>query len=561
MGTGAREIIPERGYRRARIYHRQPGPVGVPSAGLISMTPTGLKFLYRVATGSWFGAICLCLAVSSLFPSRATSAALLRGPYLQQGTPTTMTVRWRTDLPTASVVLYGQDPDLLFEITGSLQPVTEHIVTVTGLEPDQLYYYSVGSLSETLAQGTETRFRTSPLPGSTRPIRIWAIGDCGTFGLGGENQAGVRDAYYAHPRSHATDVWLALGDNAYFRGEDHEYQLRFFNVYHRIMRNTVLWSTLGNHETYSQLNRGVLPYFDMFTFPTRAEAGGVASGTENYYSFDYGNVHFICVDSEIANRRNPAAMLQWLRSDLEANTADWTIAFWHTPPYSMGSHHSDWESALAWMREEVVPILEAHGVDLVLSGHSHIYERSYLLHGHYEDSTTLTSEMILDRGDGRPGGSGAYHKLTSGPRANKGAVYVVAGSSGWATFRTGFHPAMYYDALTRGSLVLDVNGLELKAQFLTEQGTIDDHFTIRKLEGPAFPLLVRSITLGAGGVAMWFWSEPGKSYQVEATSSLESPAQWEPIGEPIVAQQDRTQWTHRAANPSQQLFFRVLEVQ
>src|SRR5687767_5402286 len=140
----------------------------------------------------------------------------------------------------------------------------------------------------------------------------------------------------------------------------------------------------------------------------------------------------------MVNARTPGSpMLNWLEQDLAANTNDWIIAFFHHPPYTKGSHSSDREIEHIEMRENVMPILESYGVDLVLGGHSHIYERSFLLSGHYNSSSTLAPGMIRDAGSGRPTDTGAYRKTSSGPNANEGAVYVVAGSSGWATFRTG----------------------------------------------------------------------------------------------------------------------------
>ena len=127
-------------------------------------------------------------------------------------------------------------------------------------------------------------------------------------------------------------------------------------------------------------------------------------------------------------------MLTWLEQDLAATEKDWIIAFWHSPPYSKGSHDSDFEANLVGMREQVVPILETYGVDLVLCGHSHSYERSFLLNGHYGSSATLTPAMVLDPGSGRSEETGAYNKSLGGPDASRGAVYVVAGSAG----QTGF---------------------------------------------------------------------------------------------------------------------------
>jgi hypothetical protein len=230
----------------------------------------------------------------------------------------------------------------------------------------------------------------------------------------------------------------------------------------------------------------------MFTLPKQAEAGGVASGTEAYYSFDYGNIHFICLDSQDSDRSPDGAMLMWLRHDLESTRHDWIIAFWHHPPYSKGSHTSETERRLVEMRQHAVPILEAAGVDLVLGGHSHTYERSYLLDGHYGTAQTLTAAMKREAGDGRPDGTGAYRKPTLGPAAHEGAVYVVAGSSGSvggvgdpSKARRGFldHPAMFVSLARLGSMVIDVEGLRLDAAFLSEKGERLDYFSIEK--GPA----------------------------------------------------------------------------
>ncbi len=114
------------------------------------------------------------------------------------------------------------------------------------------------------------------------------------------------------------------------------------------------------------------------------------------------NLHFICLDSHETDRSPDGPMLTWLVDDLMATGADWVIAFWHHPPYTKGSHDSDVEPPLVEMRENVLPILEDFGVDLVLAGHSHSYERSFLLDSHYGSSATLKpATMILNGGDGR----------------------------------------------------------------------------------------------------------------------------------------------------------------
>ncbi|MBI1761882.1 MAG: PQQ-dependent sugar dehydrogenase [Acidobacteria bacterium] len=423
----------------------------------------------------------------SLFKIQAqATASLTRGPYLQLGTPTSLRLRWRTDTATDSRVRYGAAPNALNLLMDDAAVTTEHSVTLTGLTPNTTYYYSVGTTAATLAGGDANHvFVTAPTVGSTQPVRVWVLGDAGWAGVGlPEGQRAVRDAYYAFNGTQRTDLWLMLGDNAYNTGTDTEYQAGVFDMYQAMLRQSVLWPAIGNHDTAgSTTPPPTLPYFQIFDLPQQAEAGGVASGTELYYSYNYGNIHFVSLDAMVSPRTPPSAMLTWLQNDLAQNHQDWLIAYWHHPPYSKGSHDSDTEANLVEMRANVLPILESYGVDLVLSGHSHAYERSFLIDGHYGLSTTFTNAMKKNGGDGRPGGNGAYTKSTRGPSAHEGAVYVVAGTSGITSGGSLNHPAMFTSLNQLGSLVLDISGNQLDAKFLRETGAVDDSFTISKGTG------------------------------------------------------------------------------
>jgi hypothetical protein len=425
----------------------------------------------------------------------AGQASLTRGPYLQMGTTSDVIVRWRTSVATDSSVRYGDAPGNLTLTVGDPTPTTEHRVTVTGLLADTRYYYAVGSTSQTLAGDDANHFFfTSPLPGTRKPTRIWVLGDSGTKN---DNARAVRDSYFSFTGATHTGIWLMLGDNAYSDGTDTEYQAAVFDMYPQMLRKSALWPTLGNHDGHtadSATQTG--PYYDIFSLPTGGEAGGVPSGTEAYYSFDYDNIHFICLDSYETDRSPSGAMLTWLQQDLAATIQDWVIAFWHHPPYSKGSHDSDSSSNLVQMRANALPILEAGGVDLVLSGHSHSYERSFLLDGHYGSSSTLTSAMIKDSGDGRLDGTGAYQKPVTGSAPHEGAVYIVAGSSGGTGGGTLNHPAMFISLNVLGSVVLDVNSGadpnqdQLDIKFLDSTGLRRDYLTILKgTAGPPIPPL------------------------------------------------------------------------
>jgi hypothetical protein len=400
--------------------------------------------------------------------------ALVRGPYLQIGTATSGVVRWRTDYPSNARVFYGTNASNLDVVAEQASVTNEHIVPLTGLQPDTKYYYSIGSSTRMLASGTDYWFNTAPVPGTPKPTRVWVLGDPGTAN---NNQRNVRNAYYDFAAAtRPADLWLMLGDNAYDTGTDTEYQNAVFNMYPATLRNLFLWPTIGNHETGQSFTATDFPYLHIFSLPRDGEAGGVPSGTEKYYSFDYANIHFICLDSMTSGRTTNSAMVQWLENELETTTAEWVVAFFHHPPYTKGNHNSDAETELIEIRQNVLPILEAGGVDLVLCGHSHAWERSYLLHGHYGFSGTLSASMKLDGGDGRADGTGAYHKNEFG----EGTTYIVAGSSGQITGGSLNHPAHFLSLNELGSLVMDVVSNRLDVIFLTTNGVVRDHFTLLK---------------------------------------------------------------------------------
>jgi hypothetical protein len=420
---------------------------------------------------TWLPTILLVLAGVPTLALEVT-----RGPFLQSATEDSVVIRWNTDEPADSRVVYGPRVDTLASSVESFVLTTDHSLTLDGLKAGTRHYYAVGTTGGLLVDAdNEQFFVTSPPKGSAIPTRIWVLGDSGQ---GGATSAAVRDAYHAYTNGARTDVWLMLGDNAYPTGTEENYQAKLFDVYPATLRTSPLWPTIGNHE-YDP-STGSFPYLEIFTLPENGEAGGVPSGTESYYSFDHANIHFVALDSTTYPWGNllQSPMLPWLEADLAANAQRWIIAYFHHPPYTKGSHNSDnpndSNGRLVDMRELVVPILEDHGVDLVLAGHSHSYERSYLIHGHYEDSTTLVESMIIDHGDGAEGGDGPYEA------DGDGTVYAVAGSSSLTSGGPFEHPAMHTWANELGSVVLDVAGNRLDAMFLDSAGVILDEYTLLK---------------------------------------------------------------------------------
>ncbi len=453
---------------------------------------------------AWIDFFWLRLDGSNREPAAPVAPEFERPPYLQLVGRDRATLRWRSRYPTDAVVRWWpsagpKDAALTWR---SPTRATEHAATLPGLEADTLYRYEVDLDGVTLADGEGHRFRTAPGPESEAAIDLWVIGDsgmCGSHDEGCEQAGRVRDAFVARAGPDAPQLWLLLGDNAYPHGTDWQYTRGLFQHYREVAARAPMWSVAGNHDFFSASSAeqsGV--YFESFSLPAHGELGGVPSGTEAYYSFDWGPLHIVALDSQDTDRGAASPMARWLEEDLAAATdARWRIALLHHAPYSRGSHDSDdpedGGGRMIEMREVFNPILERHGVDLVLAGHSHGYERSVPLHGHYGVSTTfLSTTHRVGEGAGTP--ESPYRKY--GGAGVPGTLYAVVGSASEASNRMKLHPVMARSLPVPGSLWLRVSGDTLRGRFIGEDGEILDDFAMRK--DPRIPL-----TVSPGPVPIW----------------------------------------------------------
>lgn len=423
--------------------------------------------------------------------------SLIRGPYLNAATPTSIVIRWRTDAPATSRVRFGAAATNLDQFVQDSTAVTEHIVKLSGLTPYTRYFYSVGSLGDTLQGNTENYFYTLPVAGLTDSlIRIGVIGDCGNNST---NQRNVRDQLSNYLGGNYMNSWILLGDNAYSSGLDNEYQVEFFNIYKdKFLKQNPLFPAPGNHDygnsnsSPSVTNHALAPYYQNFTMPVNGEAGGTPSNNPAFYSFDVANIHFLSLDSygkeaDASKMYDTAgAQVQWIKQDLANNTnKGWVVAYWHHPPYTMGSHNSDNESDLVQIRQKFIQILERMGVDLILCGHSHDYERSKLMKGHYGSEASFDASIHhLSASSGIYDGSANSCPYTKDSVTKyEGTVYVVSGSAGQLGGQQGSfpHDAMYYSNATNGgSMILEVKGNRLDAKWICADGAIRDRFTMMK---------------------------------------------------------------------------------
>lgn len=450
---------------------------------------------------------------------------LIRGPYLQMATSHSMMIRWRTDLNDISIVRYGTSGNTLDKMIKDTMPVTEHIVTITGLQPVTKYYYLIESAGDTLQNEDDNYFMTLPPAGKEGLYRIGVFGDCGDLTT---NQRNVRDFFIKYLGNNYLNAWILLGDNAYGYGKDAEFQTNFFNSYTtKLLRKYPLFPAPGNHDYHDEAFSAELArktphfaYYQNFSMPLNGEAGGVPSNTQAFYSFDIGNIHFLSLDSHGEQDNNSrmsdtlGRQARWVKQDLEANkNKGWIIAYWHHPPYSMGSHNSDEQDELVNIRKNFIPILERYGVDLVLCGHSHDYERSKLMKGHFGlEATFNAAKYNLSSSSGMYNGSKnscPYVKDST----NQGTVYVVSGSAGMPYYtQASFpHAAMpYSNAKYGGSVMLEVQGNRLDLKWICSDGVIRDQFTMMKNVNKKTIVKARkgdTVTLTASFAGMYQWNK------------------------------------------------------
>ena len=234
------------------------------------------------------------------------------------------------------------------------QAATAHVISLGSLASDTRYRYALtcdGSSSR-----WQGRFRTAPLATTTRSLRFGALGDSGS---------GTATQYLVASRLAAwsPEFIVHTGDVVYPNGALADYPTKFFDPYGTLLRRAFFLPSIGNHDALN-----LSAYEAIFSLPTRRSR----SGSEHYYSFDYGFLHFTVLSTSDDSGAG-SAQRSWLEKDLaraKAGRAAWIIAVLHIPPYSAGPHGNS-----ETVQRDIMAVLEAYPVSLVLAGHEHAYER------------------------------------------------------------------------------------------------------------------------------------------------------------------------------------------
>jgi len=413
--------------------------------------------------------LCIGLILSVVAAPTFGQAALTRGPAVCKVKTTKARIQWKTNPASAGAVEWGESP-ALGNVTSPTASTKKHEVLVSGLTPSTRYYYRV--LADGIPVSRVFSFRTAHE--TLHPFtRIATIGDSGN---GSANQYAVASLL----GTLAPEMVLIAGDVIYPGGGAAHMDPKYFVPYASLLPGIPFYLALGNHDYQTDCGE---PYLDNFCLPT-SSAGG-----ERYYSVETAGVHVVSVDSGFCDPGGlvcspPWVVLEqllWLDQELAQSQARWKIVFFHHSPHSDATHGDNWIA-----RALLVPIFEEHGVDLVITGHDHCYERFPHLVGGWPDP--------------------------SGPR------YLVAGTGGAGIYPIDPGPLLEVGIESHGAVLLDVAGNQIRGRFVGAEagnfGEILDDFTMSK--GPATPTLSLSVGVSPPGSTpiLTVRGEAGESYGV-----------------------------------------------
>jgi predicted phosphodiesterase len=293
----------------------------------------------------------LCLGILALAagPRALPALELTRGPAIGRPDDRSVAVSWTTDAPSTSRVDYA-GPDGTRATVSNDARVQRHVLRLAGLAPGIEYRYQI--FSDDIPLGGESGFRAPRSPGETR-FRFGVVGDTATVSVPAAIAARFADA--------DPDLVLHMGDVVYPAGSEALYDQEFFRPFAAWLARGPVLPTLGNHD--ARTDRGA-PMLANFVMPRND-----ATGDSRFYAFRQGIALFVCLDVETSAFGSGSPQYEWLLRTLAGTDATWKIVYFHEPPFS-----SDHSNVLA--RLVLSAVFERYGVDVVFSGHAHLYERT-----------------------------------------------------------------------------------------------------------------------------------------------------------------------------------------
>jgi acid phosphatase type 7 len=260
---------------------------------------------------------------------------------------------WETDMEGASGVSYAQPggTDTYRESTaqkvaykdatgGGQKTVYIHKLWIEGLQPGRTYRYRIAGAN---VRSDAFEFRTTPA--ETDEVRFIVYGDTRT-------QPKVHRKLVEQMMKHPVD-FIVNGGDLVASGEDYRlWGPQFFDPVKGLVERVPIYIAKGNHEgrngTYEKL---LAP-----------------PGEGNDFGFDYGPLHYFCIDN-VSSKKSGSQLVSQIVRDAQASKVPWRFVSYHIPSVNFGGHKS------AWQQSEVLPAFSAAGIDFVVTGHSHQYER------------------------------------------------------------------------------------------------------------------------------------------------------------------------------------------
>jgi hypothetical protein len=441
------------------------------SSSKTEKTITRRRFL-QIAGGTTFLALvpvsrgCYALPANGTRRNNLLFTAL---PYIQPGDNSrlidgreSLVVAWQTEPVAANFeVLWGQSQQYGQRVVVSRMPRTSgdrgkmgfnYSATIPNLKLGRRYFYLVKCNGQTILKG----FFTTRQPRGTS-TRFVAFGD---NSYGGQSDHRIAyQAWRARP-----DFVMNTGDNVYDAGLNSDYERNFFPVYNSdktgpelgapLLRSVPFYTVMANHDIpHRDANRrpivdfdkdpDALAYYTAMHLPRNGPMPQHPTPTQGTshkkeflqcaasrfprmanYSFDYGDAHFLCLDSNLYVDPTSQALQRWIESDLRSTHAVWKFVVWHHPSFNIGDEHYDQQH----MRV-LSPLLERCGVDIVLHGHEHNYQRTRPLR--FAPYALDKARQVGTR-DRRTPGTFRVDRTFDGRNRTRpnGLIYIVTGAGG-----------------------------------------------------------------------------------------------------------------------------------
>ncbi|MDF2500173.1 MAG: metallophosphoesterase [Anaerosporomusa subterranea] len=325
-------------------------------------------------------------------------------------TQTTQTITWQTDEPVTGQVRFAKKgetemlPHGATRISSHMQPVTTnqgiryiHSTTLTGLKPGGHYIYQVSGGSAWSEQKTFTTARID-----SKEFTFLVFGDSQSINYDTWRST-LQNAHQAQPGA----AFITNVGDLVDVGQDYAQWHSWFTAGKGIIDSIPVMPIPGNHESYTVERKFSMP--TLFTAQFSLPLNGPEGMQEQAYSFNYGDVHFVMLDSQAGEQKQflpdlLARQKVWLEKDLAQTTKRFTIVFIHRPLYD----NKTFRDNIA-IRETLTPLFDAHQVDVVFTGHDHVYARTYPVH-----NSEVSPDGTIYVATGRSG-SKSYSTVTANP--------------------------------------------------------------------------------------------------------------------------------------------------